>query len=253
MGRRLNALVPCAGFGTRLGSLCEDTPKPLLPVGDRSILEHIVARLAHSGVTDVWINVHHLAERFFPVLGDGSRHGVRVHLVHESTPRGTAGTVRELADCFGEDDDLIVHYGDVLTDHDLTGLLAHHREQQAWATILVHQRIGTNSRAVLGADDRVVDFLERPSRMAQGHIPWWAFSGVCVLSSRARAAIPSLPVCDLPAHVFPTLAHTGHLVAQRLDGFRVAIDSPARLELAREAVAAGTFASDPSSLVRPRP
>ncbi|MFO0636241.1 MAG: nucleotidyltransferase family protein [Nannocystaceae bacterium] len=246
MARRLNALVPCAGFGTRLGGLCEHTPKPLLTIGDRSIVEHILDRLARAGVTDVWINVHYLADRFASLAGP--RRGVNVHVVHETAPRGTAGTVRDLAPQLGEGD-LLVHYGDVLTEHDLGQLLARHREREAWATALVHQRVGANSRAVLDDDDRVVEFIERPAPDHLALVPWWAFSGVCVLSARARAAIPALPITDLPAHVFPILARAGRLWAQRLDGFRVAVDSPARLELARHAHRTGAFASlrSPSS------
>ncbi len=233
----MKALVLCAGEGTRMGELCRARPKPLLPLGDRTIVEHIVASLAKAGCDEVWINLHHLGEQLPPVLGDGERFGLRIHYVWESRPRGTAGTVADLRDRVG--DELLVHYGDIVTDHDLAGLVATHRRSGAWATMLVHQRSGSNSVALLGDDDRVLAFHERPTRAVElhGRTPW-VFSGVCVLADAAMVAIPTGIPADLPADVFPALARAGRLHAQRLAGARVAIDSPERLALAR-----ATFAS----------
>lgn len=227
----MKALVLCAGFGTRLGELCRDRAKPLLSVGDRTIVEHILDNLACAGVDDVWINLHHHAAQFPALLGDGARFGLRIHYVFEPQARGTAGTVADLRALVG--DELLVHYGDILTTHDLRGLVAAHRERRDWATMLVHQRTGSNSHAVLDGD-RVVSFQERPTvaPSSTGETPW-VFSGVCVLSSPAMAAIPTGVVTDLPRDLFVALADTGHLHAQRLSGFRCAIDSPDRLAFAR--------------------
>ncbi|HWB79386.1 MAG TPA: nucleotidyltransferase family protein [Nannocystaceae bacterium] len=234
----MKALVLCAGEGTRLGELCRDTPKPLLQVGGRTIVEHIVERLAHAGCTDVWINLRHMGEQIPPVLGDGARFGVAIHYVWESKARGTAGTVADLRDLVG--DELLVHYGDIVTDHGLADLVGAHRKSGAWATMLVHERAGSNSVAVLGDDGRVLAFHERPRAPVDllGRTPY-VFSGLCVLTAAAMAAIPTGLPADLPADVFPLLARTGRLHAQRLAGARVAVDSPERLALARS-----TFAAD---------
>ena len=85
-----SAIVLCAGFGTRLRPLTEELPKPLVPVGDRSILEHALTSLSRAGFTEVVINVHHLAEAFERVL---SRASFSVRVVVETTIRGTAGGV----------------------------------------------------------------------------------------------------------------------------------------------------------------
>jgi len=239
----VKALVLCAGYGRRLGELTRDRPKPLLDVGARTIVEHIVAGLAARGCTDVWINLHHHAAQFPARLGDGSSLGLRIHWVVEPEPLGTAGTVASLRGVLG-DEPLLVHYGDILTDHDLGALVAVHARSCAWATILVHQRAGANSIAVLGADDRVESFVERPSVPVISPAPW-AFSGICVLAPAAIAGIPRIDRADLPAHVFPGLADRGLLFAQRLAGFRCAIDSAERLDLARCALASGAFVPPP--------
>jgi len=85
-----SAIILCAGFGTRLRPLTDELPKPLVPVGDRSILEHALAGLRVAGIADVVINVHHLAEQFAPVL---ARLAANVQLIAESVIRGTAGGV----------------------------------------------------------------------------------------------------------------------------------------------------------------
>jgi NDP-sugar pyrophosphorylase family protein len=235
----VKALVLCAGFGRRLGALTRDRPKPLLEVGDHTIAEHILEGLASRGCTDVWINLHHHAAQFPARLGDGSAFGVRIHWILETEPLGTAGTVASLRAELG-DEPLLVHYGDILTDHDLGALVAAHSHSSAWATILVHQRAGSNSVAVLGVGDKVVEFIERPEVPVIGPAQW-AFSGICVLSPSAIAGIPRFDRPDLPAHVFPVLAERGLLFAQRLAGFRCAIDSPERLDTARRAFASGAF------------
>ncbi|HYP97296.1 MAG TPA: nucleotidyltransferase family protein [Polyangiaceae bacterium] len=85
-----SGIVLCAGFGTRLRPLTDELPKPLVPVGDRSILEHALSLLSAAGITELSINVYHLAEQFAAVL---ARAAPNVHLVAESEIRGTAGGV----------------------------------------------------------------------------------------------------------------------------------------------------------------
>jgi mannose-1-phosphate guanylyltransferase len=236
----MKALVLCAGSGTRLGELCRRRAKPLLTIGDRAIVEHILGSLAASGCDEVWINLHHHAEQFPATLGLGGRFGLRIHYVWESQARGTAGTVADLRSVVGNE--LLVHYGDILTEHDLGELAAAHRRNRGWATMLVHQRAGSNSVALLAADDRVEAFHERPQLAVDpGLREPWVFSGICVLGAPAIAAIPSAGHPDLPRDLFPALADAGRLHAQRLAGFRCAVDSPERLALARAAIASSTF------------
>jgi len=85
-----SAIILCAGFGTRLRPLTDELPKPLVPVGDRSILEHALLALQAAGIGELVINVHHLPEQFARTLA-GLRLNVRV--LHESEIRGTAGGV----------------------------------------------------------------------------------------------------------------------------------------------------------------
>ncbi len=239
----MKALVLCAGFGTRLGALCDDRPKPMLEVGGIPIVEHIVRQLAGAGFADIIINLHYRAEQFPAHLGDGARFGVHIEYRLEETPLGTAGTSRQLLAELGED--LLVHYGDILTNHDLQALVRQHRRTGAAATALLHQRPGSNSFAQLDERDRITRFVERPQTPpGEDSRAVWAFSGICVLAPGCQSLLSALPggmVLDLPRDLFPTLARQRSLFGQRLHGYRCAVDSEARLQAARSAFAAGEF------------
>lgn len=237
----MKALVLCGGFGTRLGELCAVRPKPLLEVGQLSLVEHTLLRLAAAGLSDVFVNLHFGAEQLLARLGNGFRYGVRIRYFEEPTLLGTAGTPRALAELSGRDG-LLVHYGDVLSEHPLAELVRRHAAAGARARIVVHERVGSNSRALLGPGDRVERFVERPGPGASDDSPTaWAFSGICVLSRACLSELPETPGADLPRDVFPALAQAGELFAERHVGYRCAVDSPARLESARQAWKSGAL------------
>jgi mannose-1-phosphate guanylyltransferase/phosphomannomutase len=101
--------------------------------------------------------------------------------------------------------------------------------------------------AVVEPDGRVSAFLERPSEAERrGVESAWAFSGLCVCSPGVIEAIPREGASDLPRDVFPRLVAEGRLFAQPLAGYRIAVDSPERLESLRNAVAAGRLGAQPT-------
>ena len=237
----MKALVLCGGFGTRLGALCSDRPKALLEVGQLALVEHTLLRLAAAELREVFVNLHFGAEQLQKRLGDGSRYGVTLEYFDEPSLLGTAGTPRALAARAGHDG-LLVHYGDVLSEHPLAELVRRHVASGAEARIVIHERPGSNSRVTLGSDDRVERFVERPSGPASDANPSpWAFSGICVLSRQCLSRLPATPGADLPRDVFPALAEARQLLAERHVGYRCAIDSAARLQSARDAWKSGAL------------
>lgn len=233
----MKALVLCGGLGTRLGALCAERPKPLLQVGGLALVEHTLLRLAAASLREIFVNLHFGADQLMAQLGDGSRYGVRIEYVHEAALLGTAGTPRSLAE--RAPGGLLVHYGDVLSEHPLAELVERHARSAAAARIVVHERAGSNSRVLLGAEGRVERFLERPDAATAAALPsHWAFSGICVLSQACLRSIPP-GASDLPRDVFPALAGAGELFAEPHAGYRCAIDSPARLSSAQAAWKAG--------------
>ena len=110
----MHAMILAAGQGTRLRPLTETSPKPMLPLAGKPLLEHLIDLLRHHGVTDVAINLHHLPEAIRTHFGDGSRLGTNITYSYESKLLGSAGAVKKLEHLFQRT--FFVIYGDVLTD-----------------------------------------------------------------------------------------------------------------------------------------
>ncbi len=233
----MKAVVLCAGYGTRLGDLTRDLPKPMLDVGGVPLLERTLRHLAGQGISEAAINLHFLPEAIPRHFGDGTVFGLRLRYFHETSPLGTAGALRQMAGFL--DESFLVHYGDILTDQSLAPLLDVHRLKRTTCTLLLHRRARSNSVARLEGDGTVSAFWERPKDSPAVSDPW-VFSGLCVCEPRLLAEIPDGAVADLPRDLFPLLATAGQLAGVPLSGTRVAIDSPERLEEARRLVAVGT-------------
>jgi NDP-sugar pyrophosphorylase family protein len=236
----MRAMVLCAGFGTRLGGLTRDLPKPLLPVHEHPIIAYILSHLSAQGFREVAINLHFRADLIQDYVGNGRRWNLAVTYSHEPELLGTAGGLKKMAGFFRRERLFLVQYGDILTDQDLGGLVEYHRRHEALATLLLHQRARSNSLVSLDAEGRIQGFIERPTeQMRQGINSPWVNSGICVCHPDILDAIPSDTACDLPRDVFATLAGTGRLFGYPLSGYRCAIDSPERLEEARRALREG--------------
>ena len=237
----MRALVLCAGFGTRLGDLTRETPKPMLPIGDEPLLGHTLSHLSSLGFTDVAVNLHFKPEIVMAHVGDGARYGLRVTYAHEPELLGTAGAVRNLRDFLSVDEDFLVLYGDLLIDEDFAAMMADHRAKRASATLLLHQRKGSNSLVRLDGD-RVTGFVERPDEEERARNPFpWVNSGAQVLHRRMIERIPEGRASDLPRDVYVPSLREELIVGRALSGYRCAIDSPTRLEEARAAWADGRY------------
>jgi mannose-1-phosphate guanylyltransferase len=235
----MRTLVLSAGYGTRLGVLTTHTPKPMLDVAGHPLLAIILANLRRQGIRDIAVNLHAHAEMITSRLGDGARLGVRLHYARERELLGTLGAAKNLEDYLAQDGPFLLHYGDVVTDQDFSDLAAVHRDRAALATILVHERPGSNSVVTIGQGGRVTGFIERPSAAERAVLQSnWAFSGIAVLDPAVlRAMAPG--ASDLPRDLLPSLAAEGRLYAAALTGYRCAVDSPSRLVALRADVAAG--------------
>src|SRR5882672_2046840 len=123
----LAAVIMAGGYGTRLLPLTEHVPKPMLPIGDRPLLERTVVGLREAGITRVAIATHHMSEQISGHFGDGRAYGVEVDYVNEEEPLGTAGALRLVKEFDGP---LLVINGDILTGLRYDLMLAYHRRHR---------------------------------------------------------------------------------------------------------------------------
>jgi NDP-sugar pyrophosphorylase family protein len=234
----MKAVILAAGYGTRLGALTAERPKAALDIAGRPVLWHVAHHLVLCGFGELAVNLHYRPELVRDALIDLEEH---VSWFEEPSLLGTAGALSQMQDFLAGDDAFVVHYGDVLTDHDLGGLMRRHRARRALLTLLVHERPGSNSIVVLDAESRITNFVERPSEFErQATRSPWVNSGIYVCSGDLLEMLPA-PPCDLARDVVPRALSSQAVYAEPLAGFRCAIDSPVRLEEARAAAADGRW------------
>jgi NDP-sugar pyrophosphorylase family protein len=238
----MRALVLAAGEGQRLRPLTLRMPKPMVPVGGRPVLEHLIALLRIHGITDIAINLHYRPEAILEHFGDGERFGVEITYSHEARLLGSAGAARAL-DAFLTDTFLCL-YGDVLTDVDLSALVARHRETAAAGTIGVYEVSDPSRCGIVELDGagRITRFVEKPAPgTISGNL---ANSGILVLEPSVLREIPRNEPFDFGLHLFPKLLDQGiPLVGERLDGYILDIGSADRLAQAEADYCLGRFHS----------
>lgn len=153
-------------------------PKPLMPVGDRPILDIIVRQLRHHGFERLTIVTGHLAELIEAFFGDGERYGIAIDYYREDEPLGTVGALALLD---GLDEDFLVMNGDVLTDLAYGEFLDQHRTSGAAASVAAHKREVQVSLGVLqfedgGDADRLTGYIEKPTYHYEVSMGIYAFS-----------------------------------------------------------------------------
>ncbi len=170
------------GIGQRLHPLTDKTPKPLLNVGGKPILEQIIDGFASQGFKKFWISVGHKAELIEGYFGNGSNKGLKIKYVHEDSPLGTAGALN-LLPVFGVP--FIVCNADVLAKIEYGRLMEHHARSNAQATVCLglHQYQVPYGVAVF-EDERLVGFREKPIENIQVN------AGIYVLDPTALARLP---------------------------------------------------------------
>jgi dTDP-glucose pyrophosphorylase/CBS domain-containing protein len=132
----LSAVIMAGGYGKRLLPLTESVPKPMLPVGDRPLLELIIQQLRRSGIRDVDLTTHYLPESIVNHFGDGVGFGVRLNYLKEDHPMGTAGGLRQMKRPSGP---FLVMNGDILTGVPFQEMLTYHRKHRAMLTVGVRR------------------------------------------------------------------------------------------------------------------
>lgn len=152
-----------AGLGTRLRPLTYEVPKPMVPVANRPIMEHVLRLLARHDAGEVMANLHWFPETVEGHFGDGSACGVQLNYSHEEKLLGTAGGVRNVRGFFGAEPFLVMA-ADPLTDIDFTALAAAHQDNDGIATLAVKRVSNVSEFGVIvtGSDSRVQGFQEKP-------------------------------------------------------------------------------------------
>ena len=223
----MQALVLVGGFGTRLQPLTLTTPKQMLPIVGRPMIEHVVEHLAAHGVTEVVLSLGFAPEAFQEAYPDGQCAGMPLHYAIEPEPLDTAGAVRFAALDAGIDDTFLVLNGDVLTGLDVSALVERHNSFGAQGTLHLTPVDDPSRYGVVptDTDGRVLGFIEKP---APGTAPTnWINAGTYVFEPTVLDHIAAGRRVSVEREVFPALAETGRLFAWESADYWIDTGTPA--------------------------
>jgi NDP-mannose synthase len=221
----VRAVILAGGLGTRLRPYTTIIPKPLIPIGDRPVLEHIIGSLVRDGADRIDLCVSHLGQliRLYLTQLDLPP-GLRLRFHFEDEPLGTAGALNAVPDLSGT---FIVMNGDVLTSLDYAALVDHHLEQEAALTVAMHSKPVDIDLGIIetDGDGLVRNYVEKP------RLRYDVSMGIYVYDERALRYLPDGP-CQFPELVLRLLAAGERVAAFRTDAAWYDIGTPPEYELA---------------------
>lgn len=198
----MRAVVLAGGLGIRLRPYTAVLPKPLMPVGDRPLLDIIVRQLKRAGCSRITISTGYLAELIEVFFGAGEKYGVSIDYFRETKPLGTVGSLALIEDV--DDDDVLVMNGDIITDLDYAKMWTSHCATDAVATIATRVQEVEISLGVPEIADgdatRITGFVEKP------RLTYQASMGVFCMSPRALSYITPGEPLNLPDLVLRLIA-----------------------------------------------
>ena len=235
----MQAIVMAGGEGSRLRPLTANRPKPLVPVGNKPIMEYILNLLAEHGIQDIMATLHYLADEIRSYFDDGSDYNVNLSYSVEDIPLGTAGSVKK-AESFLKDAPFLMISGDALTDCDLTKAYEFHKRHGAIATVILYRVDNPLEYGMVTQDEdgRILRFLEKPS---------WSevFSdtvntGMYILEPEILELMERGKVYDWSQDIFPMLLESGKpIYGYVMDGYWCDIGTMNQYREAQETVLSG--------------
>lgn len=186
----MKAMIFAAGLGTRLRPLTDHTPKALVPLGGKPMLQRVIEKLKEAGFDDITVNIHHLGQQIIDFLEAHHHFGVNIHISDERDELlDTGGGIRKARPFLEGDEPFLVHNADILSDIDLAGFYRAHCSSGADATLLVSQR-QTSRYLLFDAENRLHGWINKATGEVkpQGFVPdpdrflEYAFGGIHVIS-----------------------------------------------------------------------
>ena len=203
----MHAVILAGGKGTRLAPYTKIFPKPMMPIGDKAILEILLHQLKAAGINHVTLIVGHLSGLMRAYFQDGSQYGLDIQYAYEDFPLGTAGPLANITHLTNT---FLVANGDVLSLIPIDELIQFHKDNQGICTIAMHERAVKIDLGVIEMDDccRVTDYIEKPT------INYRVSMGLYVFEPRVLDYIPKGEYLDFPDLVKKLLA-----AGEQVNGF----------------------------------
>lgn len=236
-------MILSAGLGTRMRPLTLSTPKPLVEVGGRPLIDFALATLAAAGIRHVVINLHHLGDQIRRYLGDGSDRGLHIDYSVEEILQGSGGGIRDARRLLGSGTFVTLN-ADTLIGIDLRPFLRQHRERAAAATLILRKdpemdRFGTIG---IGANGRIQRFLAHLAPAAVDRGDPYMFTGVQILEQRVFDYMEAREPFSITETTYPRMLAAGEpLFGAVFTGPWLTVGSPDELAAAAASLRRGAL------------
>ncbi len=224
----MKAVILAGGKGTRLKPYTTIIPKPLVPIGNKAILEILIGRLRKCGTTDLTLCVNHLAELIMAYFGDGSKWGVKIKYSFEDKPLSTVAPIKLIKNLPHE---FFVMNGDLLTDLDFKKLYDYHLESKELLTVATYKRKPKINFGVLDIDEAnnvALGFKEKPEYILNVSM------GVYVFNKKVLDFVPDNKPFGFDDLMFTLLNKKQTIKVYPYDGYWLDIGGPEDYEKANE-------------------
>jgi len=223
----MRAVILAGGKGTRLLPFTRVFPKPLVPLGDKPIIDTIIRQLKHFGFTRITLAVGHMAEMIQTYLHNGERYGIGIDYAFEDEPLGTVGPLAQISDL---EKSFLVMNGDVITNLDYSDLIAFHEQKGAVSTIGTYQKNFKIDLGIIqnGSGDSIEAYIEKPV------LTYKVSMGIYVFSTDVLRYIEPNKYLDLPDLVKRLLADGQTVVSYPFNGYWLDIGNHTDYEKAIE-------------------
>ena len=201
----LQAVVMAGGFGKRLKPLTDDLPKPMLPMGDKPMMEHIIDQLREASVKDIRVTTHFMPEKIKDHFGNGENFGVKIDYVPEEKPLGTAGAIGLMPK---PDTTSLVINGDIMTGVDFRAMLEYHRMHNADITVGVRKFEIQVPYGVLKTDEsKITGIDEKPV------LDFFVNAGIYLLEPSVHKLIPKNERFDMTDLIESVISQEGSVIS----------------------------------------
>ena len=222
----MKAIIMAGGEGTRLKPVSGDTPKPLVSLCGRPVMEHIVLLLKKHGITDICCALKYRPEDIESYFGSGEKWGVSMQYRVEKEALGTAGGVKNCSDFYGDEDFLVIS-GDAVCDFDLSAFITEHEKRRPAVSLALypHPEPLRYGLALCDRDNCIHSFIEKPDwrRVVTNLVN----TGIYIISPRAMAEVPTGRVFDFAKDLFPRLLEKNEMLFGYVaDGYWCDIGTP---------------------------
>ena len=226
----MKAVILAGGKGTRLKPYTTVFPKPLMPIGDKPILEIIIRQLKSHGINEIIMAVGHLAELIMAFFNDGSKYGIKIKYSREDHPLGTAGPLALLKEDLNEP--FLLMNGDILSTIDYSNLVNYHKKNEATATIALKRRDIKIDFGIVEMDDSNVikNYIEKPT------IDYLVSMGIYVFEPEILEYITPNEKLDFPDLIKQLISNGETINGYVYDGYWLDIGRPDDYERANREI-----------------